>query len=186
MPNEGKESGPNGQGPESPRPRVPASPRPGVSAGSATRGTVPISEKELGNGDSPQLKWTSWPVRDEPPSKTAVLALLIGMTVAMAWMQAPYYGILGFVLMMLLLAPYFLPCRFEVSSTGVKVFFPMFNRDRPWSTYKRYVVRKDGVFLSPFDKPSRLDSYRGDFLRFSAATDREQVIALVRKHVGVK
>ena len=115
-----------------------------------------------------------------------MLILLIGMTAAIAWMQAPYYGILGVLLMMLLLAPYFLPCRFEVSQGGIKVFFPMFNRDRPWSVYKRYVVRKDGVFLSTFQSPSRLDSYRGDFLRFSASADRERVIELVRKHVVSK
>ena len=130
------------------------------------------------------IKWVSWPLRDEPRRKTALLLGFVVLTAFIAWLLAPFYGILALPLLFILLGPYFLPCRFEISETGVKKFFFLFNRNRPWSVYKRYVAQKDGVFLGTFAAPSRLDSFRGDFLRFSRTTDRERVSALVRKHVG--
>jgi len=130
------------------------------------------------------IEWVSWPLRDEPRRKTALLLGFIALTVFISSLLAPVCGILALLLLFILLGPYFLPCRFEISETGVKKFFFLFNRDRPWSVYKRYVAQKDGVFLGTFAAPSRLDSFRGDFLRFSRTTDRERVTALVRKHVG--
>lgn len=130
------------------------------------------------------VKWVSWPLRDEPHRKTALLLLCVAVTVFISSLLALYYGILALVLLFILLGPYFLPSRFEVSETGVKKFFFLFNRDRPWSAYKRYVRQKDGVFLSTFPAPSRLDSFRGDFLRFTRTTDCEGVMAPVSAHVG--
>lgn len=134
--------------------------------------------------DADVIRWVSWPLRDEPRRKTALLFGFIAVTVFVSWLLVPFYGILALPLLFILLGPYFLPCRFEVSETGVKKFFFLFNRDRPWSVYRRYAPRRDGVFLGTFPAPSRLDSFRGDFLRFSRRTDRERVMALVVKHVG--
>jgi hypothetical protein len=134
--------------------------------------------------DADTITWVSLPLRDEPWPKTALLLTLVGATVLVGALQAVFYGVLALALLLVLLGPYFLPCRFEISQRGVKKRFFLFNRDRPWSEYKRYVPRKDGVFLSTFPAPSRLDSFRGDFLRFSRTTDRERVMALVRQHVG--
>ena len=130
------------------------------------------------------LSWVSWPLRDEPRRKTALLFAFIAVTVLISSLLALFYGVLAMVLLFILLGPYFLPSRMEVSDAGVKKFFFLFNRDRAWSVYKRFVAQKDGVFLSTFAAPSRLDSFRGDFLRFTRATDRERVMALVTKHVG--
>jgi hypothetical protein len=130
------------------------------------------------------ITWVSWPLRDEPRRKTALLLGCVAVTVVIASLIAPLCGPLALLLLFILLGPYFLPCRFEVSEGGVKKFFFLFNRDRPWSVYKRYVAQKDGVFLGTFSTPSRLDSFRGDFLRFTRTTDRQGVIALVEKHVG--
>ena len=132
------------------------------------------------------VKWVSWPLRDEPRPKTALLLGLVALTVLVSSLLNLYCGILALVLLFILLGPYFLPCRFEVSETGVKKFFFLFNRYRVWSVYKRCVLQKDGVFLGKFAAPSRLDSFRGDFLRFSRTTDRERVMVLVRKHVSAE
>jgi hypothetical protein len=132
------------------------------------------------------VTWVSWPLRDEPRRKTALLLGLVALTVLISSLLNLYCAILALLLLFILLAPYFLPSRFEVSETGVKKFFFLFNRDRAWSVYKRCAPQKDGVFLGTFSAPSRLDSFRGDFLRFSRTTDRERVMALVREHVGTE
>jgi hypothetical protein len=111
-----------------------------------------------------------------------LVAAIAGASI-LATYQGAIYGILAPALLVILLGPYVLPTRFEVSPAGVKVGFFLFNRNRAWDVYKRHAILRDGVFLGTFPKPSRLDSFRGDFLRFSAGTDRQRVIDLVREHV---
>jgi len=133
--------------------------------------------------DPTTVRWVSWPLRDEPRRKSVLMLAVVAGVSALAAFQGSPYGILAPVLLLILLGPYVLPARFEVSAAGVKVFFFLFNRNRPWSAYKRYAIQRDGVFLGTEPKPSRVDSFRGDFLRFAAGADRQRVIDLVREHV---
>jgi hypothetical protein len=135
--------------------------------------------------DPTTVRWVSWPLRDESRPKSVLLVAAVAGVSALAAYQGAIYAILAPVLLLILLGPYVLPTRFEVSQTGVKVFFFLFNRNRPWSIYKRHAILRDGVFLGTEPKPSRVDSFRGDFLRFSAAAepDRQRVIDLVRQNV---
>lgn len=133
---------------------------------------------------SETVRWVSWPLHDEPPRKTMLLFALIGLTVALSALMSLFAGLLAALLLFVLLGPYLLPTRYEVSERGVEKRFPLFNRSRSWDVYRRYAIMKDGVFLGTFVHPSRLDSFRGDFLRFNAATDKDRVMALVEKHMG--
>ena len=99
------------------------------------------------------------------------------------WLAMAITAVHFALLLFLMLGPYFLPTRYEISESGVVKRFPLFNRSRPWEVYKRYVAMKDGIFLGTFDKPSRLDSFRGDFVRFAGRIDREAVLDMVRTHV---
>jgi hypothetical protein len=132
------------------------------------------------------IQWDSWPLRDEPARKTALLLLFTHITVFLAALDALFSGILAALLLFVLLGPYFLRARYEVSDRGVVKRFPLFNRERPWDAYQRYAVQRDGVFLGTFEKPSRLDSFRGDFLRFAGGVDRVRVLEIVGRHLSRK
>lgn len=134
------------------------------------------------------IRWSSCPFADEPWSKTSLLLVILAVTISVAAWIERVYGVLAAGLLLIGLGPYFFRTRYEVSADGgVKVRFPLFTRSRPWSLYKRYVVQRGGIFLSQFPAPSRLDSFRGDFLRYApdapTPVDREALLALVRQHV---
>lgn len=129
------------------------------------------------------VAWTSWPLRDEPPRKTLLLLALMGLTSVLAGLMALSAAPLAAMLLLLLMGPYFLPTSYALSPRGITKRFPLFNRQRPWEAYKRYALLQGGVFLGTFPHPSRLDSFRGDFLRFNKQTDTARVLALVRAHV---
>ncbi|MCG3181272.1 MAG: hypothetical protein BIFFINMI_03651 [Phycisphaerae bacterium] len=145
---------------------------------------MPAEEPASPTGGTDVLRWVSLPIRDEPWPKSALLVGLIVLTAVIGALQAAFLGGLALLLMFILLGPYFLPCRYELTERGMKKFFFMFNRDRTWDTYKRYVIQRDGVFLSTYATPSRLDSFRGDFVRFGPGADRDAVIDLIRRRVG--
>ena len=139
---------------------------------------------EAGDAAAPAaVEWVSLPLLDESWTKGALLlAIVAAIALAGTWVD-PAWGPLALVLLPIAVGPYLLPSRFRVGPEGVRVAFFLFNRERPWSAYRRYAVHPDGVFLATFDAPSRRDSFRGDFIRFTAATDRGRVMALVAANV---
>ena len=52
---------------------------------------------------------------------------------------------------------------------------------RQWTQFHRIDTRPNGLFLSPFTRPSRLDSFRGFFLPFHQ--NRDAVVYYVRRYV---
>ncbi|MEC7227727.1 MAG: hypothetical protein VXW00_12715, partial [Candidatus Latescibacterota bacterium] len=55
---------------------------------------------------------------------------------------------------------------------------------RAWADFRRVDARSNGLFLSPFARPSRLDSFRGLFLPFHGKGD--QVIYYVQRYVNLR
>lgn len=130
--------------------------------------------------DMPALSWRSWPLVDEAPKSYLLVGVAIGVCVLAAIALGRIgYGLLAAVMLAVSLGRYFLPTRFELSASGVSVRFCGQTRQMNWSTVGRVVVQEAGIFISPFAAPSRLDSFRGVFVRF--ADNADEVITFVRQ-----
>ena len=137
-----------------------------------------------GNHGGEKVEWVSFPAKDEGRVKTAGLFLLMLLTAfAMTVVIDLAHGLAAFLLLFLSMNRYFFPSKFSVSDMGVDMSFVVFSRHRNWRDYARYRMSSEGVFFSPFAQPSRLDSFRGDFLKFSPETDIEGVKHIVVKHL---
>ncbi len=127
-----------------------------------------------------ELRWTVHPLRDEPPVKTILLILIIlglSILVGIAF-NTPAYGFLSAVLLTASMSRYFLPTRYALQENTVLIAHLGTRRTIPWSRIRRHSVLPDGVFLSPFASPHRLDPFRGCFLRLRA--NRDEVIDYVQ------
>jgi len=136
-------------------------------------------------GSSQPLSWVVHPLRQEPPLKTAALVAAIAGVSALAALslEGVVYGLVSAVVLALSMARYFLPTRYTADGAGVSLglFTP---RQRPWQSFARVEQRPDGLFLSPFARPTRLDSYRGVYLRFGPEADGPALEALAQSRVG--
>ena len=131
-----------------------------------------------------ELRWTVHPLRDEPPAKTALLILIIlGLSVLVAiTFDAPAYGFLSAVLLTASMSRYFLPTRYALRESHILIAHLGARRTIPWSRIRRHTVGPDGVFLSPFASPRRLDPFRGCFLRLR--DNRDEVIHCVETRLA--
>ena len=127
-----------------------------------------------------ELRWTAHPFLDEPRAKSGLLlAIVLGLSAAVSIsFGGGGYGFLTFGLLTASLSRYFLPTRYKLSATGACISRPGVRRQVPWAQVRRFSVHPDGIFLSPFDRPSRLDAFRGHFIRFGE--NREEVIRFVQ------
>ena len=130
------------------------------------------------------LDWTAHPLRDEPAWKSAALgALIVGFSaLAAASLGGAVYGLISLVALAGATVRYLLPTRYLLDDQEAS-WRQLTWRRRSWSTFRRVDRHADGIFLSPFRRPSRLDSFRGVFLRFGPGVDADEVVALARDRV---
>lgn len=131
-----------------------------------------------------ELRWTVHPLRHEPPVKTALLVLIIlgvPVLVALAF-ETPAFGFLAAVLLTASMSRYFAPTRYALLQEHVLIAHLGARRTTPWGRFRRHAVLPDGVFLSPFVRPHRLDPFRGCFLRYR--DNRDEVIAYVEARLA--
>ena len=133
---------------------------------------------------APELHWTVHPLRHEAPVKTALLVLIIlvaPVLVALAF-ETTAFGFLAAVLLAASMSRYFAPTRYALLQEHVLIAHLGARRTTPWNRIRRRAVLPDGVFLSPFARPHRLDPFRGCFLRFR--DNRDEVIAYVEARLA--
>jgi len=128
------------------------------------------------------LEWASHPARERPRrAMVAVTAVILAGVFAGYAMDSAGFGLLATVIMFLSLAKFFFRTRYKLDDTGVTVKTTTLSFTRPWSQFRSYYIDRNGVLLSPFGRPSRLENFRGLYLNFSE--NREAVVERVKTHV---
>ena len=128
------------------------------------------------------LTWTVHPVVDRPRAAMAMVALILAI-LALVRLNYPEPGWTAFaaVILCLSLARFFFPTTYRLDDEGIHTRFLGISRDYRWGVYRRIESGRNGVFLSPFVKPDRLDNFRG--LMLLAGSNREAVEAFARKKI---
>jgi hypothetical protein len=139
-----------------------------------------------GHGVDGPLCWEVHPLRQEKASKSLSLIVIVA---TVSWSTAYSfghfgYGLLSLCVLVLSMAHYFFPSRYKLDEIGVSRDILGRQTRRMWTEFRRVDTRSNGLFLSPFARPSRLDSFRGFFLPFHAEGD--QVVYYVQQHVDLR
>jgi hypothetical protein len=118
---------------------------------------------------------------DDFPRSILLVAVVVAVSAGVAVsFQQPGYGLLAALILGIGLSRYFAATRYELDSDGVLVRFLGQGQRMAWQDVRRVLVHREGVHLSPFAQPSRLDSFRGAFLRFAGNAD--EVTRFVEQH----
>lgn len=131
-----------------------------------------------------RCSWVCHPLVEEPWPKSAALvgAILAFSALAAVAFEGLLYGAIALAVLSGSMSRFFLPTSYEIGGAGIAVSHLFRRRLRTWEEIRRVEVRKDGLFLSPFARPSRLDNFRGLFLPASGV-GVEKLEELVERHV---
>lgn len=125
------------------------------------------------------LKWSSHPVRKKASiSVLVVLFLLVVWLVVYVTTSSLFLTGLSVVIMLASLSTFFLPTRYELSQDKVGIYYVLGKKEKEWSVFRSFYVDKNGLLLSPFPNPSRLENFRGVYVRFDR--NKDQVVDFVR------
>ena len=143
------------------------------------------AEAELADDQGDVLGWTCHPVRRRPLVSLLVtlFIFLIGVVVYMAT-SSNTFTVLALVILYASLAKFYFPTRYRFTAKGIEVKTITQKLFKPWSMFRSYYPDKNGVLLSPFTRPTRLENFRGMYILF--ADNRDEVIQYVSRYVGVK
>jgi len=127
-----------------------------------------------------ELSWTAWPAGRSPVR--AIIA--VGFVVLLGWtiqslFHTTYFTIVALLLVWGQVAGFFLPTRYELDDSAVRVRGLVARKEKSWSDFRSYYVDPSGVLLSPFLERSRLERFRGTSLQFHG--NRDEVVAFVER-----
>ncbi|MCS6950713.1 MAG: hypothetical protein RMM06_05310 [Armatimonadota bacterium] len=129
------------------------------------------------------LQWTIHLLRRHPEKawKAGAVMLLASVLVGVAF-RSVGMGVLALVLLWLATRDYWLPVRYYVSDKGAGVRYLGAVYDITWDRVRYVTTTTEGVKLSPLPPRSRLEPFRGVYLRF--ADNREQVLEAIAFWTG--
>ena len=137
--------------------------------------------EEIDEGET--LEWTCHPVKRKPLVSVGVtvLILMVGAAV-LNIMHSGLFAVFSVVVMFAALAKFFFPTSYRLSDRRIMIKTTTQTLFKNWAIYRSCYPDKNGVLLSPFAEPSRLENFRGLYIMFN--NNRDEVIAFVKARVG--
>lgn len=93
------------------------------------------------------------------------------------------YLLLAIFILMASLSAYFFPTSYEMTDEKIRVKYIATRKEKNWDSFRSFYADKNGVFLSPFPKPSRMENFRGLYVRYK--DNQEEVLDFVKSKINV-
>ena len=128
--------------------------------------------------DQAILSWTVHLARSHPARTIVSVAFICFATAAGCLAVGPYVAALVAAALTASLADYLFPVRYVITRDKASCKSLLNRAEIRWADVKRCYLDNCGVKLSPLDRVSRLEAFRGVYLRF--ASNKDEVIETVK------
>lgn len=98
---------------------------------------------------------------------------------ACVWFRSPIAVIVTVLALIGALSDFLLPMTFVITTKNVSAYTLAGKRMMAWEDVRKCYIDESGVKISPLPRASRLEAYRGVYLRFGDR--KEEVIAAVTR-----
>ena len=131
----------------------------------------------------PRHSWTVHPLRDYR-RRTVLLLIFLAVFFAAVYLsfQSVSVTLLAALCLISSLYRYFIPYRYEFYDDRMVAIAFSCPLIKPWSDFRSYYADRNGVLLSPFARPSRLENFRGVYLRFGRVK-RSEILDFIERKV---
>lgn len=143
-----------------------------------------VSPATLEQDEGAVLEWSCHKAKQKPllAALVSALNLTFGIVVFYATERSAIFAGLALVILFLSLSRFYLPIRYRLSDRRIMIKTMTQTLYKDWSVYRTCYPDKNGVLLSPFIQPSRLENFRGVYLLFNG--NAHAVTEFVKAHIG--
>jgi hypothetical protein len=121
------------------------------------------------------LSWKSHPARERP--LTAVLVtifiMLVMALVYFAMDRSLFMMTMAGVIFTITLSSFYFPTTFTIDGKKVSIKYQFSVKERNLSAFRQCYPESRGILLSPYLSPSRLENFRGFYLRYGKGNKAE-------------
>ncbi len=124
------------------------------------------------------IEWVSFPVKEEKRKGILALVFIIVFSVLLGYAWGSLWGCISFAFLFISLLPFYIPTYYRLDEEKI-ILRRFYTVEKRWDEIRSYYPDRYGVLLSPFSYPTRLENFRGIYLRFSG--NREEVLSFIEK-----
>jgi len=119
------------------------------------------------NSNAIALQWRVHPIKKNWKVSVGVILFLAILCAAIYFsFNSATFLLLSIIILINSLSPFFFPTLYILRDDCVIVKSLLRKLSRQWNSFQSYYPDKNGVLLSPFPSPSRLENFRGVYVRF--------------------
>jgi len=132
--------------------------------------------------DNIQLSWVSHPAADNLKRTFLVIIFLMAIFGGIyLTTESVVLTIVAVLIMAGSMSSFFTQTKYGLNEAGIEIKTLSGRRRFDWGRFRSYYPDKNGVLLSPFVRPSRLENFRGVYIRF--AGNREAVVEFIKAKI---
>ncbi len=128
-----------------------------------------------------RISWKILPARDKKKFSIFIFTVS-GFTILVYFVAGIYWALFSLVVLLASLFQFYTPTEYILDDDGIIIKRPLYTMRKNWSEFRRVVETKSGIFLSPFSRPSRLDSFRGVHLLIQNK-EKHDVIEFIKRKI---
>ena len=132
------------------------------------------------------LTWKSHQARERPiTAALVVIFIFLVLIIVSAIMKSGLMVVLAAAIFIISLSSFFFPTTFTVNDKKVSIKYIFSLKERNLSAFRKCYPERHGILLSPYLSPSRLENFRGFYLRYgkdNKAQVDEFVEQLLERH----
>ncbi len=142
-------------------------------------------ENEIGGDEkesSQVLEWVCHPAKKNP-KVTIIVSIFIAVLIVVVYFitYSPWFCLLAFLILFGSLASFYFPTHYRLTDKEIIIKTKAQTLIKKWSQYRTYYPDKNGVLLSPFVRPTRLENFRGLYIKFWY--NKDEVVAFVKEQI---
>ncbi len=141
-------------------------------------------KREQAKEQKPLYDWVFHPARANRLVTSLVTVFLFLLLVIVYWLtESRLFTIIGAVVLLASMRSFYFPTTYKLYDDYIEVIYTISRTKKNWEMYRSIYPERNGVFLSTFTRPSRLENFRGLFLRYGEG-DPDRILGIVKSKIG--
>jgi len=141
-----------------------------------------IEEQE--EEEKPLYEWVFHPAKANRLVTSLVTIFLFLLLVIVYWLtESRLFTIIGAVVLLASMRSFYFPTTYKLYDDYIEIIYTISRTKKSWNIYRTIYPERNGVFLSTFTRPSRLENFRGLFLRYGEG-DADRILGIVKSKIG--